>query len=294
MEQSALAVRRYSELAFQVQNKGSGEKRRGLIRELASIGVPVPAPEMGRIMALHDHVLSKPGVVVIGSTAFEAYCGMKGFTGVDPALISTKDVDIACVTPFNMPDHNPPMSAMNSPTRVLARGGASIDFVTPRPADKTEVQREQRHEKQMVYVRRFDSYAYVLPGHMQLLLAQPVRAVILHDDGLPVNVPDPTRFALHKLVLSETRSHKTKADKDRIQAMVLLHSASQAGNKFGVMQEFAEYAQGMLVRPIHDALAKCKDTKPPGDIVDFFNSAVAQRPKPATKTATSSALKNGG
>lgn len=45
---------------------------------------------------------------------------------------------------------------------------------------------------------------------------------MLHGAGVLVTVPDPVRFALHRLILSQRRSDPTKARRDLRQAETLL------------------------------------------------------------------------
>lgn len=60
--------------------------------------------------------------------------------------------------------------------------------------------------------------------YMDYLLNQTQDAVVLNGAGIPVKVPDPARFALHKLAVSQLRpvGEKTKSDKDIRQAEQLL------------------------------------------------------------------------
>jgi hypothetical protein len=53
-----------------------------------------------------------------------------------------------------------------------------------------------------------------------------VNAVAIHGAGIPINVPDPTRYALHKLLVAQMRMalprHQEKARKDLDQAKALI------------------------------------------------------------------------
>ena len=72
-----------------------------------------------------------------------------------------------------------------------------------------------------------------LRGHAQLLryldflLYQEVNAVALHGAGIPIDVPEPVRFALHKLIVAQLRHQgvarsAAKAKKDLQQAQALI------------------------------------------------------------------------
>lgn len=62
------------------------------------------------------------------------------------------------------------------------------------------------------------------PIVLDYLINQTQDAVVLNGAGIPVKVPDPARFALHKLAVSQLRpvGEKTKSDKDIRQAEQLL------------------------------------------------------------------------
>ncbi len=63
--------------------------------------------------------------------------------------------------------------------------------------------------------------------YLDFLLYQEVNAVALHGAGVPINVPDPTRFALHKLIVAQLRHQgvarsAAKSRKDLQQAQALI------------------------------------------------------------------------
>jgi hypothetical protein len=61
---------------------------------------------------------------------------------------------------------------------------------------------------------------------LDFLIYQPVRAVVLHGAGVPVLVPSPERFAIHKLIVGSRRrlddDGTVKSRKDRRQAETLM------------------------------------------------------------------------
>lgn len=63
---------------------------------------------------------------------------------------------------------------------------------------------------------------------LDFLVCREVEAVALHGPGIPVKVPAPERFALHKLIVSRMRittaASQTKARKDIAQAEILLRA----------------------------------------------------------------------
>jgi hypothetical protein len=65
--------------------------------------------------------------------------------------------------------------------------------------------------------------------YLDYLLKAPVRATYLHDDGISVMVPQPARFALHKLIVAANRDvgAQAKARKDVAQAASLITILSE-------------------------------------------------------------------
>ena len=74
-----------------------------------------------------------------------------------------------------------------------------------------------------VFVRPLRAYAHPV-RFLDFLLSDTIHAVVVARHGIVVNVPDPARFALHKLVLSERRGvrEQLKSEKDRMQAQQVL------------------------------------------------------------------------
>lgn len=66
--------------------------------------------------------------------------------------------------------------------------------------------------------------------YLDFLLYQEVNSVALHGAGIPINVPDPTRYALHKLIVAQMR----RIDSPRSQAKSR-KDIDQAGALIGVL-----------------------------------------------------------
>ncbi|MCB4791882.1 MAG: nucleotidyltransferase domain-containing protein [Elusimicrobia bacterium] len=69
--------------------------------------------------------------------------------------------------------------------------------------------------------------------------AQPLRflniltenTITVEIEGIPVTLPNPIIFALHKLIISERRQKKEKAEKDKFMAIQILKALIQIGQK---------------------------------------------------------------
>jgi hypothetical protein len=69
--------------------------------------------------------------------------------------------------------------------------------------------------------------------YMDFLIRDPVRTILLHGAGVSVVVPDPARFAVHKLIVAGRRlddaGGRAKKDKDLRQAGMLFEALQQMG-----------------------------------------------------------------
>ena len=54
---------------------------------------------------------------------------------------------------------------------------------------------------------------------LEFVLKDPTRSLLLHDAGIVVPVPEPTRFAVHKLIVAVSRSSPTLAPQNRAKSL---------------------------------------------------------------------------
>lgn len=206
------------------------EERKRLVAMLSVGGAAI---EKGRPAKIIDSMASAGvfdgGGVLVGSFAFACYGNMLGVL-FNSALLRTEDIDFSIERGIqigvarNIGDDlrrvdpslkTPPQLLPSSvPFELIASDGFKVEFLTTREsaADKVPVLIEQLS----VHAQPLEYMDYLIENH------QP--AVILHGAGIPVRVPDPARFALHKLAISQFRPSgmKAKADKDLRQAGAIL------------------------------------------------------------------------
>lgn len=91
--------------------------------------------------------------------------------------------------------------------------GIKVDFLTVK-----------RGTNDPVFFKDIGIAADPLPFMDYLLAGQPIKGLIIGDYAIPVHLPEPVRFAIHKLIISEERPPhlKSKQLKDIKQASVLL------------------------------------------------------------------------
>lgn len=79
---------------------------------------------------------------------------------------------------------------------------------------------------------------------MDFLIHEPVRAVMLHGDGIPVLIPAPERYAVHKLIVASQRQTSAmgfaKRDKDLRQTTQLMEALAAARQLRELADAFAE------------------------------------------------------
>jgi hypothetical protein len=79
---------------------------------------------------------------------------------------------------------------------------------------------------------------------MDYLIREPQRSVILHGSGIAVTVPEPERFAVHKLIIATRRrddaAGRLKSQKDVMQAGEIIAAVAYAGRKERLAQLLAE------------------------------------------------------
>lgn len=192
------------------------------------------------IEKLSQSTLICQGGLLVGSYAFSAYSGMLGRI-FDKGSLKTLDVDlvrdthrIAKETPLIELVHPkgfiavrgksfysvPGLSRKSLPSSFVGPEGLRIDFLTP-----------LRGKPRENIVFPDIPHLGARPLHfLDFLIKDPVEAVLLGPrGGLAVTVPDPCRFAIHKLIVATRRpvSETTKRLKDILQASQLITVCSE-------------------------------------------------------------------
>lgn len=214
------------------QTKSDFKQRREMVRALLAVGLPEPDP----MSALVVEALWKAGFfrlrgVLIGTVAFQAYAGLLGIK-LAGATMLTQDADFAQFYDVShlVGDSMPPILEVLrkvDPTFVpipdtfdqvrVARFRTTsqnylVEFLTPnrgsddhmgRPADMPAL-----------------GGASAIPlRFLDYLIHEPVRTVLLYKGGIPVTVPAPERYGVHKLIVaSERKVNPLKSAKDIAQA----------------------------------------------------------------------------
>lgn len=225
-------VKRFSRL------KASFKRRQTLVRALAAAGLPTPDPLSGRIIeSMWKAGFFRLRGVLVGTLAFQTYAGLLGVRlGRRPLM--TQDADFAQFWGIseNIGESlDPPLTILHSvdptfkevphlcdpfvSTRYRNDRDYLVDFLTPnRGSDK--------HQGKPARMRSLAGAGAEPLRHLDFLIHEPERSVLLYAGGVPVTVPRAERFAVHKLIVAVDRINQAKSVKDITQAQILIEALS--------------------------------------------------------------------
>lgn len=211
-----------------------------MVRTLRAARLPGPDPLSGKVMsALAEAGAFRLRAVVVGSAAFQTYSPMLGVR-FENTMGQTGDLDIAQFHSISLATNDemvqdflstlqaadPRFTAIPSPVdgrrtlryaiQVGKQEEFSVDLLCPlRGPDRGSV----------TELRSLRADAQLL-RYLDFLIHGEVNAVALYGLGVPINVPAPERYAVHKLIVSrlriQTAESQAKARKDIRQAEALI------------------------------------------------------------------------
>lgn len=206
-------------------------QRREMVRALLAIGLPAPDP----MSALVVEALWKAGFfrlrgVLVGTVAFQAYAGLLGVK-LSNASLMTQDADFAqfydvshlvgdSIPPILDILHivDPSFSAIPGifdparVTRFRTSQGYLVEFLTPNRGS-------DHHMGKPADMPALGGASAIPLRFLDFLIHEPVRTVLLYKGGIPVTVPAPERYGVHKLIVAaERKANVLKSSKDIAQA----------------------------------------------------------------------------
>lgn len=210
----------------------AGAGRRSLVRLIKSAGVPSPTHMLGAVLeTLVDAELARD-LVVVGTAAYQCYSPVIGYR-LPAAALSTQDADFATATLaiagrkagesfeqiLQRADSTfaavPGLDPRKPPSRFRAGNGFLVDLLTPL---------YRRSDRNPMSIPALSAGAVPMQ-QLDWFIADPMQAVALHGSGVLVRVPQPARFAIHKLIVAQKRGIATaKRQKDLLQAGSLIEA----------------------------------------------------------------------
>lgn len=216
--------------------KSDFKERRELVRSLIAAGLPSPDPLNGAIV----EEMWKAGFfrlrgVLVGTLAFQAYAGPLGIK-LRGRPLQTQDIDFAQFWGIseNIGDSMPPVidvlrradesfeeiPNVNDPfvsTRYRNARRFVVDLLVPnRGSDK--------HQDKPARMKALGGSGAQPLRHLDYLIHEPERSVLLYKGGVPVTVPRAERYAVHKLIVAASRDAQVKSGKDVVQAATLIEA----------------------------------------------------------------------
>ncbi|MBY3489906.1 nucleotidyltransferase family protein [Rhizobium laguerreae] len=226
------------------RDKDDLRARRRLVNTLTREGgMTAPDAMSGDIVeALADGGLFRLRGVLIGTVAFQCYSGLLGVR-LPMAAILTGDADIAqdYAISREVEDSLPPivelLQGVDASFRPVPHRSGSAASSAFRNADGYRVEFLTSNRGSDDYIDQ-PAKMPALGGasadplrFLDFLIREPVRTILLHRSGVPVVVPDPSRYAVHKLIVASRRhtdgQGPAKREKDVRQAALLFEALQQ-------------------------------------------------------------------
>lgn len=237
-----------------------------IVSTLKRANVPAPVTALGEVLDALDEAGLLRRVVLVGTSAYQCYAASVGHA-LPAASLTTQDADLATAslalsaadgdetleTILKRADATfrpvPGLDRAALPSHFRSASGFVVDLLTPQ-------------------LRRTDPNPMPLPAlqagatplqHLQWLITDPMPAAVLYRSGIAVNIPQPARFAVHKLIIAQKRGgDTTKRRKDLAQADALI-AALKAADPFALSDAYEDAAsQGITgwKRPLERSLAE--------------------------------------
>jgi hypothetical protein len=177
--------------------------------------------------------------VLIGTVAYQCYPGVLG-RRLDAIAMQTGDADFAQFHEISVAvgDSLPPILDVlhrvdqtfreipsqtdgRVSTQFVSREKFKVEFLTPNRGPDDIAGKP-------VQMPALGGAAAFPLRFLDFLIRHPVRAVLLHGAGVPILIPSPERYAVHKLIVGsrrkEDRDTASKAAKDRLQAKSIMEA----------------------------------------------------------------------
>jgi hypothetical protein len=226
--------------------------RRTTVSMLKRAGLPAPTLAMGRLLeAIAKAGLFNNGIVLVGTAAYQIYPALVG-AALSTAALTTQDADLAAASLAVTTDTEgeslldvikradptfapqPSLDPRTLPWRFRSAAGLELEVVTRH--------RRRADEEHPVLIPHLSCSAQPL-RYLEFLIADPIAAVALYGAGVPVTVPQPTRYAIHKLIVAQLRhAGSAKRQKDLVQARELI-AALDSANPGAVKDALADARQ---------------------------------------------------
>jgi hypothetical protein len=221
-----------------------------LVREARLFRPPDQVGDLLNLLAISG--LFRLRACLVGTVAYQTYGTVLGYR-MPSAAMQTGDIDIAqfhsiaVAVDDTMPPILDTLKAADPTFRAIpalhdnkgssrfsAASGLRLDFLTPnRSSDE--------HTGRPAPMPALGGAAAEPLRFLDFLIRSPVRTVVLSNGGIPVTVPDPARFAVHKLIVAALRPVGASKDlKDLAQVRGIAEALAALGRLEELHDSFAE------------------------------------------------------
>lgn len=250
-----------AEITRRVENfknlKADNRARRKIVSTLVREAyLPRPETLVGDIVqALAEAGFFRLRGVLVGTVAFQCYSAALGVRLPNTAM-QTADADFAQFHSISVAveDAMPPVldvlrtvdptfqeiphqADSRYTTQFRSRSGYRVEFLTP----NTGSEEHGGHPAPMPALGGASAQPL---RFLDFLIYQPIRAVLLHGAGVPVLVPAPERYAVHKLIVAARRrtdnDGTAKSRKDRLQAVTLMNALIELRQAEALAEAYVE------------------------------------------------------
>lgn len=220
------------------------KENKAIVSSLTSAGFPAPGKTMSKVLqALSDEGFFRLRSVLIGTVAFQTYAPMFGQTAHDfykvaagsaapMASARTADLDFVKFRSVSVAVKDRLESGFSEILNKTGRfeqlpahfsneyypkwkdreTGLVIDLLTPLVS---------KAEEETEYLPSLGAAAAKMK-FLDFLIYDEIDAAILTGNGIAVKVPQPHRYAIHKLIIAHERKDVIKTQKDVLQSVILL------------------------------------------------------------------------
>jgi hypothetical protein len=231
------------------QEMERAKARRQTIGLLRRSGLPGPTTELGRVLeVLASADLFRKGLVLVGTAAYQCYSPLVGAM-LPSAAMMTQDIDLATASlALSAREAAPEVDQVEQPggagsslEDILRRADTTFTAL-PGLDSRTLPSRFRAASGFLVEIlvpvrRRTDSNPMPIPAlraagntlqYLDWLIDSPSPAAALYGSGVLVRVPQPARYAVHKLIVAQLReAGSAKRRKDLDQASALIETLGQ-------------------------------------------------------------------
>ena len=221
------------------QIKSDFKGRREMVRALLAAGLPGPDAITGKVVeAMWKAGFFRLRGVLVGTVAYQTYAGLLG-AKLTSAALQTQDADFAQFWPISksVEDSMPPVIDV---LRDVDKSFREVPNIND-PVVATAYKNARHYKVEFLTSNRGGAKLQGRPSkmpalggasaqqlrHLDYLIRDPERSVLLFGGGVPVIVPRAERYVVHKLIIAPVRENPAKARKDIAQCEALIAALAE-------------------------------------------------------------------